>query len=165
VLYLETEEIDEMMAPAETRPSTRSPSNRRTMTRHLAAALCGIVGVLYLILLFLVADAESGASENTYGAYLFLALTYLLGAGLLIAVDRRPLWVVGAAVQIVVIVLFVMFGAGVFGPGQGVFDYDALSGLRMELWAAGITGAEVVLLGLLSYLAFAPQDVRHDVTA
>jgi hypothetical protein len=68
-------------------------------------------------------------------------------------------------VQIVVIVLFVIFGAGVFGPGQGVFDYDALSGLRMELWAAGITGAEVVLLGLLSYLAFAPQDVRHDVTA
>ena len=51
------------------------------MTRYLAAALCGIVGVLYLILLFLVADAESGASENTYGAYLLLAVPYLIGAG------------------------------------------------------------------------------------
>jgi hypothetical protein len=57
-----------------------------------------------------------------------------------------------------------MFGAGVLGPGQGVFDYDALSGLHMELWAAVITGAEVVLLGLLWYLAFTPQGVRHDVT-
>lgn len=158
VLYLETKEIGEMMAPAATRPSTRSPSIRRSTTRHLAAALCGIIGVLYLILLFLVADAESGASENTYGAYLFLALTYLLGAGLLTALDRRPLWLVGAAVQVVVIVLFVMFGTG-------VFDYDALSGLRMELWAAGITGAEVVVLGLLSYLAFDPQSDHHGVTA
>jgi hypothetical protein len=30
----------------------------------------------------------------------------------------------------------------------------------MELWAAGITGAEVVLLGLLSYLTFAPPRIR-----
>jgi hypothetical protein len=57
----------------------------------------------------------------------------------------------------------VMFGAGVFGPGQRVFDHDALSGLHMEVWAAVITGAEAVLLGLLSYLALSPQGVRHDV--
>jgi len=133
------------------------------MTRHLAAALCGIVGVLYLILLLLVADAESGASENTYGAYLLLAVPYLIGAGLLLAVDRRALWIAGAAVQVAVIVLFVMFGAGVFGPGQGVFDHDALSGLHIEVWAAVITGAEAVLLGLLSYLALTPHSVRHDV--
>lgn len=95
---------------------------------------------------------------------MFLAVPYLIGAGLLVAVDRRDLWVVGAGVQVVVVVLFVMFGAGVFGPGQGVFGYDALSGLHMEWWAAVITGAEVVLLGLLSYLAFTPHDVRHGVT-
>ena len=152
-----------MMASAETRFPTSAPSDRRTMTRYLAAALCGIVGVLYLILLFLVADAESGVSENTFGAYLLLAVPYLIGAGLLVAVDRRALWIAGAAIQLVVIVLFVMFGAGLFGPGQGVFDYDALSGLNMELWAAVITGAEVVLFGLLSYLAFTSQGVRHDV--
>ena len=90
-------------------------------TRHVAAALCGIVGVLYLVLLFLVADA-------------------------------------------VVIVLFAMVGAGVFGPGQGVFDYGALSALHMKWWAAVITGSEAVLLGLLSYLALTPRSDRHDVT-
>ena len=72
--------------------------------------------------------------------------------------------ITGAAIQALVIVLFVMFGAGLFGPGQGVFDYGALSGLHMEVWAAVITGAEVVLLGLLSYLAFTPQAVQRDVT-
>ena len=138
------------------------------MTRYLAAALCGIVGVLYLILLFLVADAESGASENTYGAYLLLAVPYLIGAGLLVAVDRRALWIAGAAIQLVVIVLFVMFGAGVFGPGQGVFDYDALSGLHMELWAAadhrcrGCPARLAVVSGLHS--ARRPTR-RHKVTA
>ena len=114
-----------MMTLAETRLPTPPPLDRRTMTRYLAAALCGIVGLLYLILLFLVAGAESGASENTYEAYLLLAVPYLIGAGLLLAVDRRALWIAGAAIQVAVIVLFVMFGAGVFGPGQGVFDYDA----------------------------------------
>lgn len=153
-----------MMASAETRLPTHSPSDHRTMTRYLAAALCGIVGLLYLILLFLVGDAESGASENTYGAYLFLAVPYLIGAGLLVAVDRRAVWIAGAAIQVVVIVLFVMFGAGVFGPGQGVFDYAVLNGLHMEWWAAVITGAEAVLLGVLSYLALTSQGVRHDVT-
>jgi hypothetical protein len=33
----------------------------------------------------------------------------------------------------------------------------------MEVWAAVITGAEAVLLGLLSHLALSPQGVRHDV--
>ncbi len=152
------------MAAAPTRLPPPPPSSRRTPIRHLAATLCGVVAALYLILLFLVADAESGASENTYGAYLFLAVPYLIGAGLLAVVDRRDLWIVGAAVQVVIIALFVMFGAGVFGPGQGVFDYDAVSGLHMEWWAAVITGAEAVLLGLLSYLAFTPQERRRDLT-
>jgi hypothetical protein len=151
------------MTSTETRLTPSWP-NRRVRARRLAGTLCGIVALLYLILLLLVADAESGATENTYGAYLFLAVPYLIGAGLLVAVDRRDLWVAGAAVQVMVIVLFVMFGAGTFGPGQGVFDYDALSPLHMELWAAVITGAEVVLLGLLSYLAFTPQGVGRDVT-
>lgn len=138
--------------------TSRVPSSGRARARYVAAALSGVVGILYLVLVFLVADAEVGASENTYGAYLFLAVPYLVGAGLLLAVDRRPLWVAGAGVQVLVLVLFVMFGAGAFGPGHGVFDYEALSGLHMEVWAAVLTGAELVLLGLLSYLALARQD-------
>lgn len=137
----------------------RPPSNRRAegrkRIRHLAAALCAIVALLYLILLFLVADAEAApgavVSDTTYGAYLFLAVPYLVGAVLLVVLDRPGLWVVGSAVQVLVIALFVMFGVGMFGPG--VFEYEALSTLRMELWAAAIVGAQVILFGLLVYLA------------
>jgi hypothetical protein len=140
---------------------TRSADIRRPI-RYLAAALSGVVGVLYLILLFLVADAESGAGENTYGAYLFLAIPYLAGAGLLVALDRQALWAIGAVFQLVVLVLFAMFGAGLFGPGQGVFDYEALSELSMAWWATGVTAAEVILFGLLGYLAVtAAQPTRH----
>lgn len=139
---------------------THPSETGRRRTRYAAAALSGVIGVLYLVLLFLVADAEAGASENTFGAYLFLAVPYVAGAALLMLVDRRVLWVVGAGVQVAVVVLFVMFGAGAFGPEQGVFDYDALSHLPMEAWAAVVTGGEVVLLGLLLYLA-ATVPVRH----
>jgi hypothetical protein len=120
------------------------------------------VAVLYLILLYLVAQAEAvpGATDgSTYGGYLFLAVPYLVGAGLLAAVDRRALWVVGAAVQVVVIALFLMFGVGLFGPG--VFEYEALTALPMELWAAGITGAQVILFGLLCYLAATQARLGH----
>ena len=151
-----------MMAPSQTRVCRPLLSDRRTMIRHLAATLCGIAALLYLVLFFLVKDAESGAPENTYGAYLFLAVPYLIGAALMVIMDRRELWIVGAAAQVVVIVLFVMFGAGALGPGQGVFDYAALSGLHMDLWAVLITGVEACLLGLLIYLALTWQRVPHD---
>jgi hypothetical protein len=116
--------------------------------------LCGVAGVLYLILFFLVRNAESGLSENTFGAYLFLAILYLVGAGLMLAYDLRVVWALGAAAQVVVLILFAMFGAGMWGPGQGVFDYAALNGLHMGAWAAVICGIQLLLLVLLAYLTF-----------
>jgi hypothetical protein len=123
--------------------------------RFTAVALCAVTGVLYLLLFFLVRHAEVGLSENTFGAYLFLAIPYLAGAALMLNFDRRLLYAVGAAVQVVVLVLFAMFGAGLWGPGQGVFDYAALDSLNMAWWAAIISGIEVVLLALFAYLTFA----------
>src|SRR6478609_11767656 len=143
----------EMTPPVRSRLSAHSPVDLRRMVRYLTAALCGGIGLLYVALLLLVADAEAGAAENTYGAYLFLSVPYLVGAVLSVMADRQVLWIAGAAFQVVVIGLFAMFGAGLFGPGQGVFGYDALAGLHMELWATVITGAQVVLFGLQAYLA------------
>ena len=135
------------------RPST----HRRRSVRYVAATVSAVTGALYLVLTFLVADAESvpGATDgDTYGGYLFLAIPFVAGAVVLLVADRRALWAVGAAVQVLVIALFVLFGIGVFGPG--VFEYEALSALPMELWAAAVTGLQVVLLGLLAYLALTP---------
>lgn len=131
--------------------SPQSTERRRRMIRRCSAGLAFAVGVLYLVLLVLVADAEAGLGENTFGAYLFLAVPYLLGGALLIRVDSRLLDVLGSVAQVGVITLFVLFGIGVFGPG--VFSYEALDRLGMPVWAGVITGAELALLGLLIYLA------------
>lgn len=164
----EDQEIDDMRdttGSATPASAARPRADRRRTVRRVAAIGCGVVALLYLALLVLVADAEAGAAENTFGAYLFLTVPYAVGAGLLLVVDRRPLWAVGAAVQVLVLVLFVMFGAGLFGPGQGVLDYDVLSDLRMGWWATVITALEVLLLGALAYLALTPEDARPDAPA
>lgn len=141
--------------------------DRRRLVRYTAAALSALVAVLYLVLLFLVRDAEISAdvtTDTTWGAYLFLAVPYVVGAVLLGVSDRRSLCVVGAAVQVLVVALFVMFGVGLFGPeGEGVFEYEALSDLPMELLAALVTGAQVVLFGVLTYLSL-PRPPAAPVT-
>jgi hypothetical protein len=145
--------------------AAHSSDHLRRAIRFGAAALCGLTGVLYLLLFFLVREAEVGLSENTFGAYLFLAIPYLVGAGLMLAYDLRLIWGIGAAVQVVVLVLFAMFGAGLWGPGQGVFDYAALDGLHMALWAGVIATAEVILLALFGYLTFSAPTAdagRHE---
>lgn len=145
------------MLTTEQRVAARPAGAHRTAIRLTTAGLCGLLGVLYLILMLLVAREESvpGATDsNTYGAYLFLAVVYLAGAVVMAITDQRQLAGIGVLVQLVVLGLFVVFGVGLLGPG--VFEYAALSSLRMPLWAAAITAGQVVLVGLLGYLAVTP---------
>ncbi len=123
----------------------RVRTDPRRQAWRAAAALSLGLGVLYGVLLVLVADAETGAGENTFGAYLFLSLAYLALSGLLAVSRSRWVLAFGLAVQVLVLGLFVTLGVG-------VFDYDLLAPLRMEIWAAVITLGELVLLGLLGYL-------------
>ncbi|MDN5791119.1 MAG: hypothetical protein L0H25_09665 [Micrococcales bacterium] len=144
------------MATASQQRGQASPPamHHRRSIRITAAALSAFVGVLYLVLMFLVARVQlaPGVTDNrTYVGYLVLAIAYLLGAGILFAVDRRILHILGAGVQVVVIVLFVLFGIGLLGPG--VFEQRAISHLPLGLWAAVITAAQISLLALLAYLA------------
>lgn len=134
------------MALEQHQMSSRPSGGRRRSVRRFTSALAFSVGVLYLVLLILVADVEADLAENTFGAYLFLSVPYLVGGVLLARLDNRPLYVLGALVQVGVVVLFLLFGVG-------VFEYEALGQLHMAVWAGVITGAEVVLLGSLSYLA------------
>ena len=129
----------------------RPAQARRRTIRRCTAGLAFAVALLYLVLMILVADAERSLGENTYGAYLFLSVPYLGGAVLLARLDNRVVYLAGTVVQLGVIALFVLFGLGAFGPG--VFEYEALGQLHMAVWAGVITGAEVVLVGLLAYLA------------
>jgi hypothetical protein len=105
------------------------------------------LGIVYFVLFLLVRQAEAGADENTFGAYVFLALIYW---GLTVALAVRPgavTYTIGLIVQIAVLVLFVVFGAGLLGPG--VFDYELVSDLGMPWWAAATTAGQVALIVLL----------------
>jgi len=132
---------------------TKSAGTRRTV-RTVAAAMSAVVALLYVVLMLLVrnAELEPGATDTTtYGGYLALAVAYGIGAVILFALDNRTLHLLGVGVQIAVLLLFIVFGIGLLG--EGVFEYEAVSDLPIGLWAAVITGAQVVLLAMLGYLA------------
>jgi cytochrome bd-type quinol oxidase subunit 2 len=129
---------------------------RRTVARAVAAMLSGGIAVLYLVLTATVRQAEqaAAASRSTWGAYLLLAAVYLVGAVLLALLDRRALWRGGALVQVGVLVLFVLVGVGVLGPG--VVGSAALTDVPVEVWAGVLCATQVLLLGLLAGLALLP---------
>lgn len=125
--------------------------------RRGAVAVSAIVTLLYAILFFVVRGIETAApgTGTTYGAYLFLAIAYLVSTAAYAVRDRREVWLVGAVLQVVVIGLFVVFGLG-------VFEYELLVGATpIGLWAGVITGLQVVLLGVLGYLATRKPAGRH----
>ncbi len=143
--------------------STNQPGLHHTVEprrplRFVAAGLAGAIALTYLLLFFLVADAERGAPENTFGAYLFLFAAYAIGAVVLAVRPGRSVMVLGAGVQVAVLVLFTVFGVGLLGPG--VFSYDVLNHLHMPVWAAGITAAQVLLLVVMTQLAVSPSGDR-----
>jgi hypothetical protein len=114
---------------------------------------------LYGAFFFIVRDAEQavvGGTDDTFPAYAALAVLYLAGAFLLTALERRWVWVAGAVIQVVVIGLFILFGVGMQGPG--IFEYEVLNDVPVALWAATITGLELVLLGVLAHLAGARRS-------
>lgn len=132
--------------------SSRPSRDGRRIIRRITAGVVFAVAALYLLLFVLVADAEAGRSENTFGGYVFLAVAYLVGGVLLAVLDNRLLYILGILVQVGVITLFVLFGIGSV-EHPGVFEYEALARLHMPVWAGVILGAELALVGLLSYLA------------
>jgi hypothetical protein len=147
------------MVRSEEYPAPSHAVRRRRGVRYATAALSATVGLLYLVVLFLVREAEAGRPENTWGAYLFLSIAYLAGSWFLARFDERPLQVAGVLVQVLVLVLFLVFAVG--GEHRGVFEYEALSGLHMAVWASVITGAQAVLLGLLVFLLVDRDDGVH----
>lgn len=160
------------MVTAEARLPDGGSRCRRVVVRSVAAMLSGSIAAMYVILMATVRQAELPRFEgdSTWGAYLLLAVPYLVGAGLLALVDRRILWVTGALIQLAVVVGFALFGIGVMGPdfeglfGSGAFGYEALVNVPIEVWAGVITGAQLGLLGLLGYLALKPVPAATPIT-
>lgn len=150
-----------MSTLAQSQRKLATPSlDRQRRLRWLATGLSAVVTVLYAVLFVVVRGLETGpraaeVEDTTYGAYLFLMIAYLLGTIAYAVLDRPAVWLGGAALQVVVIALFFLFGTG-------ALDYQLLvEETPVALWAIVITGLEVVLLGVLGYLFSLKPAGRH----
>lgn len=114
--------------------------------RIVAGALAAVAAALYVVVFF-VQLPHMHETDNPAPAYLVLAALYAAGAVLIALRDVAVVHWVGAAVQVVLVGMFFWLLAGLYREGDESFILD------MAALAIAITAIQVVLLGLLTYLA------------
>lgn len=137
------------MAPANGDASGMG-STRRGAIRVVTVTLAAAVAVLYIVVFF-VQLPHLHEPDNPAPVYLVLALLYAAGAVLVALRDKPVVHWVGAAVQVILVGLFLWLLAGLYAHGEESFILD------MAALAIAITAVQVVLLGLLIHLAMSDQ--------
>lgn len=123
----------------------------RLMIRYLAAGLAATMSAIYYLIGFGVLDVGGSAQDKQF-LIVFGVLAgsaFLLGAILLVALDRRWVWVVGAMFQVFVIWAYIDVSSDRTPP--------------FETWGVTLRVIQIPLLVLLAYLAIRPP--RHEVSA
>jgi hypothetical protein len=120
------------------------PAQRR-LARQVGAALAGVMALVYYLVgagVITVAEAVEGEMDIVVfgvGA----GTIFLVGAALLLTVDRRPVWAVGAVLQVLIMAMYLAVSA------------DRTP--AFEAWGIGLRLVQVVLLAVLVYLAVTPS--------
>jgi uncharacterized protein len=116
----------------------------RTQLRRIGAALCAGIALVYaLIGLEIVTVAEESEAGGDIRVFGFgAAAIFLVGMVLLLTGDRRPLWAAGAALQVMIIAMYVAVGA------------DRTP--SFEAWGVGLRLPQLLLLGVLVALVVRP---------
>ena len=113
---------------------------RRTV-RYVAAVLAATMALIYFLIgvgiLTVVTPAEGDSSMLIFGASAGAA--FLLGALLLVAFDRRVLWILGAVLQV-----FVVWGYLAVAPDRTP---------AFEAWGIALRVIQLPLFAALLYLA------------
>jgi hypothetical protein len=128
---------------------------QRQTIRRIAAALAAATAVLYVLVgleVLRVVSVEPAGSD-LLGFGLSAAAAFALGAGLLLATDRRILWALGAFLQVVVIVMYVAVAPVRTPP--------------FEVWGVLIKVLQGLLLVALAWLAITkpPQPAEAPARA
>lgn len=122
--------------------STRSTSQRHRMTvRYLAAAASALTALLYFgiglgVLKVVDEGAAGGPGLLEFGASAGAA--FALGAVLLVVVDHRGLWLLGALLQVIVLIMYLAVSPQRTPP--------------FEAWGILIKILQAALLAGLAYL-------------
>lgn len=116
----------------------------RSARRLAAAALCAVIAAVYASIgvgvVHVGEQVDGGGDMAVFG--FGAAAVFSLGAVLLLRVDRRPLWAVGAVLQVLIITMYL----AVSGDREPAFEAVGI-GLRVP---------QLLLLGLLVSLAMRP---------
>jgi hypothetical protein len=109
--------------------------------RYVAALIAAVTAVIYFMIGFNVVsvldEATLASADQTFGIYAGVA--YALGALLLVAVNRRMIWALGAVLQIFVIYTY--------------FDLASQRTPAFEIWGIVLRIAQAIILVILVYLA------------
>ncbi len=134
------------MGPDDRLADIAARARRRRIIRSLAAAASVATALLYLgigIGALSVVDETASDAPPLLIFGLSAATAFAVGAILLVAYDRRILWVLGALLQVGVIVMYIQVAPQRTPP--------------FELWGITIKVLQVLILAALSYLAVRPQ--------
>jgi len=111
-------------------------TRRRRVIRYFAAVVSGLTAVVYFLIGFRVISVLDANADQSWG--LFAGVAYAIGTLLLLAFDRRIVWILGAFLQVFVI-----------------YTYFNLAGNRSpayEVWGILIRIAQAMILIALAYL-------------
>lgn len=139
-----------MTAAMPRRTSVRNDSDRRRREiRYAAAAASAVTALLYFgigagVLKVVNETSADGPSMFEFGT--IAGAAFVLGTLLLLAFDRRVLWLLGALFQVGVIVMYVVVSPQRTPP--------------FETWGILIKVLQVAILAALTYLAMRPRDRR-----
>jgi uncharacterized protein len=122
----------------------------RLSLRRLGALLCaGIAGVYVLIgaeVVTVAQESEEGGDIRVFG--FGAAAIFLVGMALLLWTDRRPLLLAGAILQGFIIAMYVAVAA----EREPAF----------EAWGVALRLPQLMLMGLLLYLALRPSEAQAE---
>jgi cytochrome c biogenesis protein CcdA len=125
-------------------------SQHRRRLRWVAAALCAAVAsVYYMIGAGVITVAE--ATEDQVDLVVFgvgAGTIFALGAVLLLITDHRALWAAGAVLQVGIVAMYLNVAS------QRTPTFEA--------WGISLRLAQLVILGLLAYLAIRPRHGRDE---
>jgi hypothetical protein len=126
--------------------------DRRTV-RVVAAALSAAMAGIYFLIGLGVLDVGGGSGDDAGFLIVFGAMAgsaFALGTMLLVATDRRWLWILGAVFQVFVFWAYV--------------DVARQRTPPFEIWGITLRIIQVPLLLALAYLALRVPDARAAIT-
>ena len=124
---------------------------RRRTIRYVAATASAVTALLYFGIgagVLKVVNEVSAAAPNLFDFGVMAGSAFVLGAILLIAFDRRVMWVLGAVFQVGVIVMYVAIA-----PQRTP---------SFEIWGITIKILQAAILALLLYLVVTPRAARTE---